>query len=150
MRKLTYLGVFQIGWVCFSFVILVVIALWEVKLDGAFIPTVVNGMSTVTGIFIALSSGLVVFTLNQRGSYEEAVPTFRKYRDHAMVAIVILAFASAALMMSYADLIRASPRDAVLEAMVGLYVAFAVFIELCFFVGNRVLLDIDRKKEATR
>jgi len=114
---------------------------WEVKLGDSFLPTVVNGITSVTGIMIGLCSVLIIFSMNQHGGL-----MFKRYRRHIIGSLISLMIASISLVSAYTDLIHSSLDTSVKLAYIGLGVSFFTVYEFLFFFAFRIAVDM-RKTE---
>lgn len=121
MRRLTQMGLADIVFFVFGVFMVGATATWNVKLDSAFLPSAVNGISSVTGILISLTSVMIVFSMNQReGKFA------KMYRRHMINSTLCLMFSAVPLVLAYNELVQGSPVSAVKLAAIGMIFAFIV------------------------
>jgi len=91
----------------------------------------------LTGIFIGLTSILIVFSTNQReGKF------VRQYREHITNSIFGPMFSAFALALAFSQLVQFSESSAVKLAAIGMIFAIIVFFEYLLFLDVRIVASL--------
>jgi len=116
--------------------------------DASILPTIINGVSTVTGIITAITSSLIVYTLSvsaqahrlQKGS------AFNKYSLRSYANFFAVFISLAFLVFTYEAELGGDLKDATSLAVSALLISILNLSEFLAFFISRLMPDMERWK----
>jgi len=149
MPRLTKLGLVDICLVVIGALIVIASLLFGRPLaDASILPTIINGVSTVTGIITAITSSLIVYTLSvsaqahrlQKGS------AFNKYSLRSYANFFAVFISLAFLVFTYEAELGGDLKDATSLAVSALLISILNLSEFLAFFISRLMPDMERWK----
>jgi hypothetical protein len=147
MQRLTKLGIVDFCFVLGGVLLVIVILVFgKPSVEASILPTIINGVSTVTGIITAITSSLIVYTFSVRAQAHalQKDSPFEKYSSHSYANFFVVFISLAFLVFTYDAEVGGDFVFATSLALSALLISVLSLSEFLIFFLSRLMMDMER------